>query len=137
MPPDLDREWLVEVLPVAFVVSVNDPNYTIRHLSGSMERIVGHSSQQILSGKPKSWSLIDPTQLDLADEKLERAIQAKQNVILRLTLAHRLGTAVPILAIVAPYMPAGHKNGFFVSAVLDITGAKALHGKTQTFVLQL
>ena len=135
LPAEFTHEWLVGVLPVAFVVSENDPDYTIRHLSGSMERVVGYTSGEILSGKPKSWSLIDPGEIDLADEKLERAIADGRSVILRVPLAHRSGGQVPILAIVAPYRPAGHPNGFFVSAVLAIQDAKALQGPTETFVM--
>lgn len=135
VPEQPDAEWLVHVLPVAFVVSENDPNYTIRHLSGSMERVVGYTSEEILSGRLKSWTLIDPTEVDMADERLESAIAAGQSVILRVPLAHESGAVVPILAFVAPYLPPGHPNGFFVSAVLGIDAATELQGSTTTFIV--
>lgn len=135
IPDRPDREWLVEVLPVAFVVSENNADYTIRHLSGSMERIVGYSSEDILSGRFRSWSLIDPREIDLADARLEQAIAEGQSVILRVPLAHMAGMAVPILAFVAPYYPPAHPNGFFVSAVLGIDTARVLQGTTTTFIV--
>jgi hypothetical protein len=129
IPGVYDDKWLAGALPVVLLVTDNDADYTIRRVTGSLERIVGHGlPADIEARKLRGWSTIDPGHMDFACGVREHALQARACVVHRLSFVHRNGQRVPILGIVLPYFPSDASECVFLEALMDITDVPDFQG---------
>ena len=132
-PAQINAEWLVDLLPLSTYFAENDPFFTERFVRGPIYRQLGYTPEQMLDGKKMiGATVIDPADEDLADDHVEETSRSGTvRTAVRLHAIHAKGHQVPMLAFTQGVRhPVTFKPGL-VGAVLDLTTAPQLQGKSR------
>lgn len=129
-PATVDATWAAVQLPMLTFFTENDSAYTVRHISGSMEELMGYSADEFVnSGRYKPASTVHPEDQDIADAYIERAAEATDTrVVARLRLLDSEGLAFPVLIFARGAKPPGQDRIGVAGGVLDIRHAPTLQG---------
>ncbi|MCB9893700.1 MAG: PAS domain-containing protein [Planctomycetes bacterium] len=131
-PKKIDAKWAAAQHPLLTFFTENDEAYTVRHISGSLEELMGYSAEEFVNARHyKPSSTVLPEDQDIADAYIEGAARGVgTQTVARLRLLDSEGNAFPVLIFARGAQPEGLDAVGVAGGVLDIRHIPAFQGKS-------